>query len=115
MVAATKNKRGRPRIYGDILYTIYFDEEKRVAQNKYYVGATVKMMDQKPGDFFVTPKGNLRRQGIAEQIGRMNKQDGYTEDECKKVCNWAMDLYAKGYKVKAIEHWIRNGRITGEW
>ena len=115
MEAASKNKRGRPKIYGDMLYSIYFDKEKRTAQNTFYVGVTIKMMDQKPGDFFVTEKGNLRRQGIAEQIGRMYNQDGYPEESFKDVCQTAIDIVKDGYSVKDVERWIRHGRTTGEW
>jgi len=114
MEAATENKRGRPRIYGEMLYAIYSDKEKRVAQNSYYAGIAIQLMQQQPGDFFVTEKGNFRRKGIAEQIGRMSA-DGYTEADCKKVAEMAIDLYKRGLTTKAIERWIREGRTTNEW
>ena len=113
MVAATENKRGRPRTFKEPLYAIYFDKEKRVAQNLYYAGYTITLLQQQPGDFFVTEKGNIRRQGIAEQIGRMSAE-GYTDADCKKIAEMAMDLFKRGYKVKAIERWIRQGRKTHE-
>lgn len=115
MVADTENKRGRPCIHPDFLYAIFNDREKRSAQNMYYAGAATTLLNQQPGDFFITDKGNYRRQGIAEQIGRMYKQDGYLESDCKKVYEMALDLYTRGYKVKTIEKWIRHGRTTGEW
>lgn len=114
MEAATKNKRGRPRIYGDMLYSIYYDKEKRAAQNVYYAGKAITMLQQQPGGFFVTERGNIRRQGIAEQIGRMS-EEGYTDADCKKIAEMAMDLFKRGYKAKAIERWIRQGRKTHEW
>lgn len=115
MEAATKNKRGRPRIYNDMLYSILFDKEKRVAQNMLYAVAVTELMEQHPGDFFFTPKGNLRRQGIAEQIGRMLLQDKYPEEFCKDICEKAMELVKHGYSVKEVEQMIRHGRKTGDW
>lgn len=115
MEADTKNKRGRPRKYGDILYAIFSDEEKRTAQNTYFASKAIMFLQQKPGDFFVTKKGKFRRKGIAEQIGRMYAQDGYPEDQCKRIGEMAMELFNAGYKVKAIEAMIRHGRTTGEW
>lgn len=115
MESATKNRRGRPRIYTDVLYSIYNDKEKRVAQNMYYVAQAIILLGEKPGGFFVTEKGNIRRQGIAEQIGRMHKQDGYSDEDCIEVYKTAMELYAQGFSVKAIEKMIRHGRTTGEW
>lgn len=116
MVADTKNKRGRPAIFGPALYAIWFDKEKRTAQNLYYVGQAVAILgEDKPGSFFVTDKGNFRRQGIAEQIGRMYSQDGYTEEECKRIAEVAITLIEEGYKAKDVERWIRTGRKTGNW
>ena len=114
MEAATENKRGRPRMFKDMLYAIYSDKEKRVAQNLYYAGCTITLLQQHPGDFFITEKGNLRRQGIAEQIGRMSVE-GFTEEDCKKIAETAMKLFERGWTVKALEHWIRHGRKTHEW
>lgn len=114
MEAATNNKRGRPCAYTELLYAALYEEEKRPAQNKYHAGATVSMLQQQPGDFFITDKGNFRRQGIAEQIGRMI-YEGYPEEFCKKVAETAIELYKKGVSVKALEKWIRTGRKTGEW
>ena len=116
MVADTKNRRGRPKIFFDGLYSIYFDKEKRTAQNMYYVGEAVKVLGIKQDNpFWITSRGNFKNQGILEQIGRMYDQDGYTEEQCKSVAETAVHLKNNGYKVKAIESWIRNGRITGEW
>ena len=115
MEAATNNKRGRPCAFHKSLYEIFYDKEKRVAQNLIYVGETLKLLQQKPGDFFITENGkNVRRQGIAEQIGRMITE-GYSEEDCKKVAETAIELYKKGVSVKALEKWIRTGRKTGEW
>lgn len=111
MEADTKNKKGRPVIFKDPLYAIYFDKEKRTAQNLYYAGDAIQMMAQKPGDFFITSKGNLRRQGIAEQIGRLHRQDGFPEDYCKDICYQAISLVNDGESVKTVEQKIRNLRI----
>ena len=110
MEADTKKQRGRPRVYGDMLYAIYRDKEKRTAQNLYYAGDAIMLMGQKPGDYFLTPRGNIRRQGIAEQIGRMHKQDGLPDDECKGICEQAISLTERGYSAKAVERMIRDMR-----
>lgn len=115
MEADTKKGRGRPRTFKNTLYAIYSDKEKRTAQNLYYAGDAVMILGQKPGDFFVSAKGKLRRQSIAEQIGRMHIQDGYSETDCKTIAEKAIALYENGFPVKTIETMIRHGRTTGQW
>ena len=115
--AATKKKRGRPaNPMLEVFRVSYPEREKRAAQNLYYVcAAVIEILKQKPGSFFVTGKGNFRRNGIAEQIGRMYEQNGYSEEDCKTIAEQAQELYKAGFSVKAIEKWIRTGRTTGEW
>lgn len=114
MEAATKNKRGRPEKFSKVIYAVWSDKEKRTAQNITYAGEIIERMQQKPGDFFITEKGNLRRQGIAEQIGRMF-DDGYSEEDCIQIAKLAMKMVENGWTVKAVEQWIRTNRKTGEW
>lgn len=124
MVSATKNKRGRPKIFTDHVYTIMFDCEKRVAQNLMYAMEGYKIIhpdhtiytDPDSYDpFWLTKKGKFKKQGILEQIGRMYSQDGYTEDECKDIFQKVIVLIENGYSVKDVEKMIRHGRTTGEW
>ena len=124
MVAATKNKRGRPKIFPDGIYATMFDYENRTAQNKIYAMEGYKIIhpdlsigaDPDTYDpFWLTKKGNFKKQGILEQIGRMYSQDGYTEDECKDIFQKVTVLIENGYSVKDVEKMIRHGRITGEW
>ena len=115
MVADTKNRRGRPKIFFDGLYSIYFDKEKRTAQNMYYVGEAVKVLGIKQDNpFWITSRGNIKNQGILEQIGRMY-ENGFSEEDCLKVAEASIKMKKGGFPVKVIEKWIRNGRITGEW
>ncbi len=114
MEAATKNKRGRPKTFSEITYSFIDDVEQRAAQNKIYATAAIELLEQKPGDFFLTNKGNFRRQGIAEQIGRLIHA-GYATELCKEIAEAAITFYEKGYSVKTIEKWIRAGKTAGEW
>lgn len=114
MEAATKNRRGRPK---DILNNFYEqtfnDMAPRTAQNTGYAGFfIVSTLKQKKGDFFVTKHGNFRRQGIAEQLGRMLKADLITEEQAKELAQWAIDDYNSGASVKQIESTLRLYRQT---
>ncbi len=115
MEAATKKKRGRPAQFKDGLYTIYYDKEKRTAQNLYFAGKGYDLLGDAYQSFFFTEKGKWKRQGIAEQIGRMYEQDQFKKEDCVTIGETAVKLIEKGWKVKSIERWIRNGRKTGEW
>lgn len=103
METATKKKRGRPKsVYGKMA-DVFPEMEPRAAQNMLYAGKLVNMLGQKPGDFFVTERGNYRRQGIAEKIGRMYESDLIDEEEARDLAQWAIDFYNDGNTVKEIE------------
>ena len=112
MEAATKKKRGRPARFPEDLYTECFNMEKRSAQNWYYAGVIVAMLDQKPGDFFMRENSSLRRQGVAEKIGRMYGSGKITEDEAKAMALETMKLYEKGVSCKELEK--RLARLSKE-
>lgn len=103
MEAATKKKRGRPARFPKDLYSVYSDKEKRPAQNIYYAGMMIAMLDQKPGDFFMRENYSYRRQGVAEKIGRMYFNGKITEDEARTLALEAMELYEKGVSCKELE------------
>ena len=113
--AATKKKRGRPQKLTEDFYSIVPEMEKRPAQNFYYAGVAIELMNEQPGGFFVSEKGKLRRNGIAEQIGRMFAQDGFSKAKCEEIYEMAKHLYKHGYQVKTIEKIIRRGRMTGDF
>lgn len=78
-------------------------EKKRAEKNKYFAeAAAVTLLKQQPGDFFITPAGKIRRQGIAEKIGRMY-YGGIPKHECIEAAEAAIDAYKAGQTVKEIE------------
>lgn len=103
MEAATKKKRGRPARFPEDLYTVCSNMEKRPAQNWYYAGLLVAMLDQNPGDFFLRENKSYRRQGVAEKIGRMYFNGKITEDEARTLALEAIKLYEKGVSCKELE------------
>lgn len=110
--SATKNRRGRPAKYKEILYSIHPDKEKRVAQNLYYVGITIhKLGEGRKDSFFVTPKGNFRRQGIAEQLGRIYAAGLASKEDCRELMETCKKEYDAGKPVKDIERDLRNFRL----
>lgn len=110
MAADTKNKKGRPPKHSGI-YAIFPEKEKRAAANLYFAVYFIDaVMKEKPGDkgnFFITEKGNVRRQGIAEQLGRMLEAGEITAGEAKNLAEWAIDTYNTGGSVKNIVNALR--------
>ena len=115
MAADTKNKRGRPPKHS-AFYDFFPEKEKRAAANMYFAMYFIKdVMKEKPGDkdnFFITERGNIRRQGIAEQLGRMLDAGEITEGEAKNLAEWAIDTYNTGGSVKNIVKALRLYRRT---
>jgi len=116
METATKKKRGRPKsVYGILAEMYYPNEEPRAAQNRLYAGTLVaELLGQKPGDFFITERGNYRRQGIAEKIGRMYEIGLIDEDDARNLAQQAIDLYNDGATVKEIEKCLSHIRAEIE-
>jgi len=103
METDTKNKRGRPKLPNTITAEAAFsDKEKRAAQNTSYAGAFIAAAGYGLNSFFVTGKGNIRRQGIAEQIGRMLEADIITIEQAKQLAQEAQKDYENGESVKEI-------------
>lgn len=114
MEAATKNKRGRPKsIHRLSTEGIFDDKEPRTAMNIGYAGqAVLKLMGQNMrGSFFVTERGNFRRQGIAEQLGRM-LEEGFSIEACREMMETCINLYNEGESVKEIERILRVYRMS---
>ena len=107
MVAATKKRRGRPRSVIGILAAEMPDMEHRKAMNVLYAAHAINTLtDRDP--FFVTQHGDIRRQGIAEQIGRMIEDESITEDEARELIARCKEEYANGARVKEIEQTLRS-------
>ena len=117
MESATKKKRGRPPKH-EAMYTVFPDMEKRAAANLYFAAKFVRdVAGEKPGgndNFFLTNRGKLKRQGIAEQLGRMLEAELITIEEGQELMQWAIDRYNSGDSVKQIESTLRLYRLNME-
>lgn len=115
MESDTKKKRGRPQTVAGIMSRMYMDENildtgERAAINHYY--ATHFLFEcygknLESGSFFVSNNRKVRRQGIAEQLGRMLEADLITTEQAKELAQWAIDDYNSGSSVKAITSTLR--------
>jgi len=117
MEAATQNRRGRPKsitrktIEETGLYTL---DTMRGAMNQSYAGMCIlQVAEAKSGEesFFVTKCGNFRRQGIAEQIGRIYHAELLTLEQCKELMIAAIEEYESGKSVKEVEKHLRDFRL----
>ena len=107
MVADTK-KRGRPKSPQRIATDIYFPEmEVRTASNLIFAMKAIDTIGMRKDSFFVTQRGNVRRQGIAEQIGRMLEAELITVEEARELAETCMKDYEDGTPVKEIESTLR--------
>jgi hypothetical protein len=52
---------------------------------------------------------------ILNQLGRMHRTEGYSENDIINVAKAAIQDKKNGYSVKQIEQYIRNARFTGRW
>ena len=110
MAAATKNKRGRPRKH-ELIENAMFDKEPRTAQNIYFATLAIKELGSGAhDDFFVTNKGNIRRQGIAEQIGRLYESGAISAEQGRELLETCKKDYKSGISVKEIERRLRQLR-----
>ena len=122
MEADTEKKRGRPRTFAGTMGrnmkdTIFVDDGLRAATNKYYamkgLQAYYGELDKaKNGSFFISDNRKVRRQGIAEQLGRMLVAELITTEQAKELAQWAIDDYNSGTSVKQIESTLRLYRQT---
>lgn len=122
MEAATKNKRGRPKNkeYEEAQrinngYGAYNTEiGTRTLQNT--VNAQCFLVDGISDErsdirlFFMTSEGNLRRKGIAEQIGRMLREGLIDQKTAEQIADEAIELYSAGRSSKQIEAALRRHR-----
>ena len=52
---------------------------------------------------------------ILNQLGRMIRIEGYSDDDVIEIAKIAIKAKKSGHSVKDIEKYIRNGRVTGKW
>lgn len=123
MVAATKNKRGRPRAFNTSdLIDIDLDIEEGLLHrgriNRAYSEIGLNAVygvfdpDGNAGNvvFALFGIGRTKRRGILEQIGRMIKSGLFTENEIVFYIKEAKNRLEKGQKCKEIEQYLRDAR-----
>lgn len=131
METVSKKKRGRPSIfvkeYGDdptmraAIDSMNDAESDRSKTNAIYYLEGMTLLQKHLGEqgfadtFFTPVKRKAKWNCIVEQIGRMHKQNNYTEESCYQIADTAIKLLKDGYTVRAVERWIRQGRNTNEW
>lgn len=104
----TKKKRGRPKRLDYKVFEAEFAEgEPRAAQNMCHASTTIRLLKQSYDDFFVTEKGKIRRQAIAERLGRLYNAGIISEERLRDLAKQAEEAYNNGMTVKEIEHFIR--------
>ncbi len=115
MEAATKNKRGRPKGWARTAGEIVLPEKgQRAAANTLYAMLAIdELAEGRQDGFFVTSRGTIRRQGIAEQIGRMYHSGIITADQGRELIRECKEDYKQGRTVKEIEQTLRllNGSL----
>ena len=119
MVTDTKNKRGRPRTVTGILAresieTAMLDTGERAAINYLYAAhflITCYGKTLENGSFFLSNNRKVRRQGIAEQLGRMLEAELITIEQARELAQQAIDEYNSGESVKAIADTLRLYRL----
>ena len=120
MVTDTKNKRGRPQTITGIIArqsieSAILDTGERAAINYHYATHflyTCYGENLENGSFFLSNNRKVRRQGIAEQLGRMLEAELITAGEARELAQWAIDEYNSGTSVKQIESTLRLYRQT---
>lgn len=116
MEAATKNKRGRPKVFDGKMDADPVDrvDHRQNVNLMYAIFCADNLLNQREGDFFISDKGAIRRVGIAEQIGRLWYEGLATDEECKELARKSIEDYQNGQGVKQIEQRLRNLRIWRE-
>lgn len=109
MESDTKKKRGRPQTIAGIMADEYLnavvvETDKRAAMNFYYACTFLRECYGRPenGSFFISEHGKVRRQGIAEQLGRMLEAELITIEQAKELAQEAEQEYKSGKSVKEI-------------
>ena len=123
MVAATKNKRGRPAdsLYADavrqnIIDNAYNPEiSTRAIQNTVNAEEFICLLTESDSNlqwFFLCRDGQTKHKGIAEQIGRMMREGLITEEQAIQTAENAIKAYASGMSSKEIEKTLRQYRMS---
>ncbi len=115
-----KKKRGRPKVDTGLTETVYRESRRQAVNRKYVFDGVGVLMDggeQIPDNKLLYNLGEskdefVNRNGILEQIGRMDKQDHASFDDCVYIANLAAAAVKAGAKSREIEKAIRAVRMA---
>ena len=110
-----KKKRGRPKVDASLTETVYRDSRRQAVNRKYVFDGVCVLMDggeQIPDNKLLynlaeSKEEFVNRNGILEQIGRMDQQDHASFDDCVYIANLAAAAVKAGAKSREIEKAIR--------
>lgn len=92
--------------------TYFPEKETRAAQNFLYAATCIDAIGARNNPFFVSAKGSIKRQGIAEQIGRMLEANLITIEQARELAQEAINDYNNGRSVKEVTSTLRLFRLT---
>ena len=106
-----KKKRGRPKVDASLTETVYRESRRQAVNRKYVFDGVGVLMDggeQIPDNKLLYNLGESKeefvsRNGILEQIGRMDQQDHASFDDCVYIANLAAAAVKAGAKSREIE------------
>jgi len=125
-----KRRRGRPSVTEKIAGSLADKYEEAITQGKKYrsrrsisdiayvftagqILLSEAASEIKDMDLICCDEYQCR--SILNQLGRMYRQDGYSEHDVLEIAKEAIQGKKDGRSVKEIEQYIKHGRKTGEW
>ena len=120
MMEEKKKKRGRPKVDAHLTETVYRESRRQAVNWKYVFDGVGVLMDggeRIPDNKLLYNLGESKeelvtRNGILEQIGRMDQQDHASFDDCVYIANLAVAAVKAGAKSREIEKAIRAVRMA---
>ena len=125
-----KRRRGRPSITEKIAGSLADKYEEAITQGKKYrsrrsisdiayvfTAGQILLSEaaSKIEDMDLICCDEYQCRSILNQLGRMYRQDGYSEHDVLEIAKEAIQGKKDGRSVKEIEQYIKHGRKTGEW
>ena len=127
--AEKKRGRGRPSVTEKIAGNSAATYEKVITSGKQYrsrrsvadtaysfsAGSVLLEAASEIQDLELICGQDYQCRSILNQLGRMLRIEGYSENDIIAIAKEAIKAKKDGRSVKDIELYIRRGRLTGEW
>jgi len=125
-----KRRRGRPSVVEKIAGSMAGEYERIVLDGKrfrsrrsiadaaYAMAASQLLFSEAASDIDgidLICSNEYQCRSVLNQLGRMYRQDGYSEHDVLEIAKEAIQGKKDGRSVKEIEQYIKHGRKTGEW